>query len=550
MDPSSGFLTFRAPIAEIPSSEQERHTVSKSVILLLSGAIVVGAATGGALIMGVPSPGGDVSKTAPTPGTRQPNQPATPTTTLLSTSEASPIPQRTPLMLTAQVNPATAAGSVQFKDGSANIGDPVPVTNGSASQTTSTLAVGQHQLTAVFTPANPAAFGPSTSQTVPFVISGAAPTDITLSTSMASPVPQNTPLTLTAALSPATATGTVQFRDGANNLGDPVPVTNGSAQTTATLAAGQHQLTAVFTPTDPALFAPATSSPEPIQVSGATATTTTLSASSATTPAVQGSTVTLTATVSPSEAAGTVQFRDGGNNIGDAVAVTNGTATTTTTTLPVGTRQLTAVFTPTNATLFSSSTSQPETFVVGGPTATSTTLAADPDSPVREDTPVTLTARLNPSTAAGTVQFQDGDNNIGGPVTVTNGMAMQTTQFEPGTHPLSAVFTPANTALFSTSTSQEISYEVNAEPVVDAALAVVPDEDEDSSQRFPVSLKAATVPDPPAGHTTLLTSMFATDPSDDDDGLIVILEVGGELVEEINDELGLDDFDFLMQKAF
>jgi hypothetical protein len=61
------------------------------------------------------------------------------------------------------VVPFTAAGTVQFKDGTTDIGAPVPVSFGSAFVLTSTLAKGDHTLTAVFTPTDSAAFGPSTS---------------------------------------------------------------------------------------------------------------------------------------------------------------------------------------------------------------------------------------------------------------------------------------------------------------------------------------------------------------------------------------------------
>jgi hypothetical protein len=88
------------------------------------------------------------------------------TTTRLTTSPPSPIRQGDRATLTATVTPATAAGTVQFKDGTTNLGNPVTLNNGTASGTTSTLAVGSHRLTAVFTPADPANFGPSTSPAV------------------------------------------------------------------------------------------------------------------------------------------------------------------------------------------------------------------------------------------------------------------------------------------------------------------------------------------------------------------------------------------------
>ncbi len=98
----------------------------------------------------------------------------TTTSTALTTSPASPIAQGTRVALTATVTPAAATGTVQFKDGTTNIGNPVTVTNGTASSTTSRLTVGSHQLTAVFTPTDPAAYSPSTLPAVTFVVT--APT--------------------------------------------------------------------------------------------------------------------------------------------------------------------------------------------------------------------------------------------------------------------------------------------------------------------------------------------------------------------------------------
>lgn len=74
------------------------------------------------------------------------------------------------------------------------------------------------------------------------------------------------------------------------------------------------------------------------------ATTTTLVASPAS-PQPSGTTVLLTARVVPA-AAGSVQFADGGFDLGAPVAVSAGTATMSTAILAVGTHSLSAVFTP------------------------------------------------------------------------------------------------------------------------------------------------------------------------------------------------------------
>ncbi|MGH3801703.1 MAG: Ig-like domain-containing protein, partial [Pseudonocardiaceae bacterium] len=78
------------------------------------------------------------------------------TTTTLVTSPVSPVAQGTKVTLTAAVMPETAAGTVQFKNGTDNIGKPVPVTKGTAAGTISNLTVRSHELTAAFTPTDPA----------------------------------------------------------------------------------------------------------------------------------------------------------------------------------------------------------------------------------------------------------------------------------------------------------------------------------------------------------------------------------------------------------
>jgi hypothetical protein len=63
-----------------------------------------------------------------------------------------------------------------------------------------------------------------------------------------------------ATVSPTASAGTVQFKDGLVNLGNPVILSNGTASTPPlTFAAGSHQLTAVYLPTDPAVAASSTS---------------------------------------------------------------------------------------------------------------------------------------------------------------------------------------------------------------------------------------------------------------------------------------------------
>lgn len=66
----------------------------------------------------------------------------------------------------AHVVPRNATGTVQFQDGSTNLGAPVPVFGGVTFGGFTILSPGMHSLTAMFTPTDPAAFDPSTSPPV------------------------------------------------------------------------------------------------------------------------------------------------------------------------------------------------------------------------------------------------------------------------------------------------------------------------------------------------------------------------------------------------
>lgn len=207
------------------------------------------------------------------------------TVTTLTTSPASPVVAGTAVTLNARIevlpfpdfDGKLLTGTVQFRDGDTSIGNPVPVTDrttvsGTARTTTSALAVGSHQLTAEFIPANPPAnpmaFRPSTSLPVTFVVNatGARGTTITLSVFPAGPFPVGIPRLLLARVAPDAAAGTVQFLERDRRLGTPVRVREGSAFLVTDraggprLSAGVHRLTAVFTPDDPAAFGPSTSS--------------------------------------------------------------------------------------------------------------------------------------------------------------------------------------------------------------------------------------------------------------------------------------------------
>ncbi len=81
-----------------------------------------------------------------------------------------------------------------------------------------------------------------------------APSDagltLVLTASPTSSANESTTVTFTATLSDASATGSVQFKDGAQAIGYSTVAAGKASMTTSSLSAGQHTITAVFTPSD------------------------------------------------------------------------------------------------------------------------------------------------------------------------------------------------------------------------------------------------------------------------------------------------------------
>jgi hypothetical protein len=87
-------------------------------------------------------------------------------------------------------------------------------------------------------------------------------TTTTVTISPPSPQTVSTTVNITAAVTPSTATGTVQFRDAGANLGPAVAVTTGVAtMSTNSLVVGPHSIDAFFAPGDPKAFQFSTSNP-------------------------------------------------------------------------------------------------------------------------------------------------------------------------------------------------------------------------------------------------------------------------------------------------
>jgi Bacterial Ig-like domain (group 3) len=162
------------------------------------------------------------------------------TTTTLTPTPASPSVPGTNVTLNASVadttTPATIpAGTVAFFDGTTQIGTTQTLSGtGTASVSTSTLALGTHPLTAVFTSSAPTVVGNSTSAVSNYVIGNLDGSLTALSvnpTTAAAFTSVDLTATVTDTTPPGTAipTGSVQFFDGATPIGSPVALAAGVA---------------------------------------------------------------------------------------------------------------------------------------------------------------------------------------------------------------------------------------------------------------------------------------------------------------------------------
>jgi len=239
---------------------------------------------------------------------------------------------------TATVNPFSGpTGTVQFFDG-VNLLGTVALSGGTASLTTSGLAVGTHFITATYS--GDSNFGGSTSSPVTQTVSASTISTTTALTSSLNPSGFGQQVTFSATVNPSSgATGTVTFMEGALTLGTSALNGSGVATfSTSTLAVGTHSITAQYSGD-----ATHTGSTSPVLSQTVNGATTTITLASNTNPAKTGVPVTFTATVSPSAATGTVQFFDGSTLLG-TVALSSGQASLTTSSLTAGKHSITAVY--------------------------------------------------------------------------------------------------------------------------------------------------------------------------------------------------------------
>jgi hypothetical protein len=357
------------------------------------------------------------------------------------TSSLNPSTSGASVTLTATVYPPNSGqtGSVQFFNGSVLLGTSTLSAGLTAQFTTTALPVGTDSLTAVYSGDTNWAGSTSTalSQTVNKVV-----TTTTLISS-SNPSTVGASVTLTATVSPSTATGTVQFFDGATVLGASALAAGSASFGATSLTQGTHTITAVYS--GDANNTTSTSAAASQVVKAITS----MVLISSLNPAVVGQSVVFTATVN-SAATGTMQFLDGSTILGTGT-VSSGVATFTTTSLAQGTHSISASYS--GDTNYASTSSTPLTETVNAKTTTITSLAplAGSPNPSNPGASVGFTATMSPSTATGTVQFLDGTTVLA-TLTISGGSASFNTQLTTsGQHSITAVYSGDSSDLASTS---------------------------------------------------------------------------------------------------
>ena len=262
-----------------------------------------------------------------------------PTVTTIARTSGAPIVQYgSSLTFTAKVTvssgSATPNGNVTFYDGTTAISGPVAVSGGVATFTTTTLGAGTHSINAAYS-GDVGTQASSSSSIREVVTKRATWTGVTASPNRTT---VGQAVTVTATVAPSLGHGTVTFYDGFKAISGPLSLNAGVATfKTSGLGAGTHLISAAYSGdanTNP-------SSGMTVEVVSKRSSATTLTSSA--NPSKAGTSLTLTATVVPPNATGTVMFNDGAREVGSCI-LNGGKCSWSTTKLSKCTHAMTAVY--------------------------------------------------------------------------------------------------------------------------------------------------------------------------------------------------------------
>ena len=348
------------------------------------------------------------------------------------TSSLNPSKYGQSVKFTATVNNTSATGTIRFYDGAILLGSNSSLVSGNATLTIGNLSVSTHSITASYS--GDANHGASTSSALSQTVNK-ADTSTALASSL-NPSRYSQPVTFTATVNNTSATGTIQFYDGAILLGSNSSLVGGKATlsvSTLNVSGSPHSITASYS--GDTNYSASTSSAL-LQTANKTNTSTALASSA--NPSTYGQTITFTATINISAATGTVQFYDRAILLGSNNSPVGGIATLAVSTLNVSgsPHSITARYLGDSNCNASNSSALSQT-VTKGNTTTTVVSSANPSTYGQS---ITFTATINISTATGTVQFNIDSKPFGSPVAVSGGIATSNaiSSLSAGNHPVTA----------------------------------------------------------------------------------------------------------------
>ncbi|WP_433984691.1 Ig-like domain-containing protein [Tunturiibacter empetritectus] len=301
-------------------------------------------------------------------------------------------------------------GSVRFLDGGVLLGTVTLDATGAANFTTSSLSVTTHHITASYSgDANSIASSSTLNQIV--VASSTATTLITSNPD----VPYGTAVTFSASVTGSgsvTPTGTISFQEGTTVLGTlTLDIHGAAALTLSTLSVASHSIRAVYGGDANNGASNSAAVQETIEQ---ITTTTAITSNAATAPA--GSSIQLTATITPASSVpsspitGTVTFMDGTTTLG-AATVSGGTVTITLNSLAVGQHTIFAIYG--GSAIYAGSISTTIVQKVQQAVTSGTLIAsANPSIAGKSDT-LTVSITSNGGVPTGVVTFMDGATVLG-----------------------------------------------------------------------------------------------------------------------------------------
>ena len=397
------------------------------------------------------------------------------TTTVVSS--LNPATTGTSVTFTATVAGNAPTGNVAFNDNGAVLAGCGAVAlvgvgaNRTAQCVAPSLTLGTHPVTAVYAgdPSNLTASSAPLSQ----VVTVAATASATTLVSAQNPSVTGSSVALTATVTGNAPTGSVAFKDNGTALSGCAAVALvgiGASKTaqcaTVGLATGTHPVTATYGGDAVNLTSTSASVAQVINAAGTSTTTT---AATSLSPAIFGTGVTFSATVTGNLPTGRVAFKDDGVAISACGAVPlYGTGATKTATcvgalLPVGTHVITTVYAGDTVNL--ASTSAPVSQVING--VATTTAVISSLTPSVYATNLIFTATVVGKAVAGTVAFKDngvvlsgcGTIALVGTSTTTKTAKCTALNMASGTHPITAAFAggAGNLASVSSTLTQTVN---------------------------------------------------------------------------------------------